>query len=324
MDIWPTLLLIMAFLGIFGMLESLIMLWRGRDRSELKRLRKRLQTISDNQPAVLDVHRIKRGAYSADPARDRFLKGFRILDRLDNMLRQSGKHYTVEQALKAMGICALLGLLVGPFIDSTLSMIPLYVLVSGSLPLWVLRFLHRSRMNKIESQLPEALSLLSQAMRAGHAFSSAMYTVGQEGPEPICLEFRATSEEISFGSSIRDSILNLANRVDSVDMRFFAIAILIQSETGGNLSGLLQDLAKLIRERLKMRRTIKVLSAEGRLSGWILGGLPFAFAGFMMVVNPTYLTYFWADPGGVSILKIMGLMLLLGSLWIRKLTTIKL
>ncbi len=323
MELWPALLLILAFLGVFGLLESLVMLWRGRDHSELKRLRKRLQSLANNQPVAVDIHRIKRGAYSSNPQRDRFLKRFRILDRLDNLLRQSGKHYTVEQALRAMALCALLGLVVGLLLDPALSVV--YTLVAAALPLLVLRLMHRSRMNKIEVQLPDALAMLSQAMRAGHAFSSAMYTVGQEGPEPICVEFRTTSEEISFGASVRDSILNLANRVDSVDMRFFAIAILIQSETGGNLSSLLQDLARLIRERLKLRRTIKVLSAEGRLSGWILGGLPFAFAGLMLAVNPSYLDYFWSvDTGGLSVLKFMGLMLLMGALWIKKITTIKL
>lgn len=320
MDIWPTLLLILAFLGVFGFIESLVLLWRGRDQSELKRLRKHLQSVADHQPEALDVHRIKRGAYSSNPQRDRMLKRYRLLDHLDTLLRQSGKPYTVEQALQAIVLCALLGLILGLLLDPGL--IVLYVLLLSALPVLVLRLLHRSRMNKIEIQLPDALAMLSQAMRAGHAFSSALYTVGREGPEPICVEFRTTSEEISFGASVRDSILNLANRVDSVDMRFFAIAILIQSETGGNLSGLLQDLAKLIRERLKMRRTIKVLSAEGRLSGWILGGLPFAFAGLMLAVNPSYLDYFWT--GGQSVLKLMGLMLVLGALWIRKITTIKL
>ncbi len=322
MEFWPALLLILAFLGVFGLLESLVLLWRGRDHSELKRLRRRLQSLAANQPTVLELHHIKRGAYSTNPQRDRLLKRYRILDRLDTLLRQSGKHYTVEQALLAIGLCALLGLVVGLLLDPALCV--LYTLAAAVLPLLLLRLLHRSRMNKIEAQLPDALSLLSQAMRAGHAFSSALYTVGREGPEPICLEFRATSEEISFGASIRDSILNLASRVDSVDMRFFAIAIVIQTETGGNLSVLLQDLAKLIRERLKMRRTIRVLSAEGRLSGWILGGLPFAFAGLMLAVNPGYLEYFWSSSGGLSVLKLMGLMLLVGALWIRKLTTIKL
>jgi tight adherence protein B len=322
MEYLPYLILVLAFLGLFGLIESLIMLWTGRGRTESKRLKQRLQTISGEIPEG-STQRLKRGAYSANAALDRFLKQFQQLDALDTLLRQANQPYSVAQVLATMlglGAVFLFATLVAA---SGILTVLLATFIAGVAPLMVLRMLRRSRMNQIEIQLPDALDLLGQSMRAGHAFSSALRTVGVEGPEPIATEFRMTSDEISFGSSIREGILKLANRVDSMDMRYFALAVLIQSETGGNLSNLMLDLAKLIRERLKLRRTVKVLAAEGRLSGWILGLLPFGFAGLMSIINPGYLSFFWTDPGGWPIVKLMAVLLVIGVIWIRSITNIR-
>ncbi len=322
MDYLPYLILVLAFLGLFGLIESLIMLWSGRGRSEAKRLKQRLQIISGEIPEGA-TQRLKRGAYSANAALDRFLKQFQQLDALDTLLRQANQPYSVAQVLATMlglGVVFLFSTLVA---GSGVLTVLLATFIAGMAPLMILRMLRRSRMNQIEIQLPDALDLLGQSMRAGHAFSSALRTVGVEGPEPIASEFRMTSDEISFGSSVREGILNLANRVDSMDMRYFALAVLIQSETGGNLSNLMLDLAKLIRERLKLRRTVKVLAAEGRLSGWILGLLPFGFAGLMSIMNPGYLSFFWTDPGGWPIVKLMAVLLVIGVIWIRSITNIR-
>ncbi len=322
MDYWGYLILVLGFLGLFGLIESFVLILGGRDRAEIKRFKKRLEGLSSDLP-TREPERLKRGAYSKNPALDAVLKRYPQLDALDNLLRQSGKPYSVAQTLAAMIACAFLGLILEVASATGLVFAPLFFVVGGALPIMVLRMIRNSRMNKIEAQLPDALDLLGQSMRAGHAFSSALRTVGTEGPEPIATEFRMTSDEISFGATVREGILNLANRVDSMDMRYFALAILIQNETGGNLSSLMLDLAKLIRERLKLRRTVKVLAAEGRLSGWILGSLPFFFAGIMMLINPTYISFFWKDPASVPILKVMASLLVVGIIWIRRIINIR-
>lgn len=322
MDNWAYLILILAFLGLFGLIESIIMLWNGWDRTNVKKLKQRLQIISGEIPEI-KTQRLKRGAFSANPTLDRFLKRFHKLDSLDKLLRQANQPYSVAQVLAAaagLGIFALIFTIASDANALTLILAPM---IAPLLPLMVLRTLRSSRMKKLEIQLPDALDLLGQSMRAGHAFSSALRMVGVEGPEPIATEFRMTSEEISFGSSIREGIVNLANRVDSMDMRYFALAVLIQSETGGNLSNLMLDLSKLIRERLKLRRAVKVMAAEGRLSGWILGLLPFGFAGMMAVMNPGYLSFFWMDPSGWPIVKVMAFLLITGVIWIRSITNIR-
>ncbi|MDE2259601.1 MAG: type II secretion system F family protein [Betaproteobacteria bacterium] len=323
MDYWAYLILIVAFLGLFGFIESAIILWSGWGKSEARRLKQRLQIISGENPTQKGPNRLKRGVYSSNESIDRFLKRFRRLEALDTLLRQADKPYSVAQTLTAMVSSSFVALIATLIAGSGLLSVLLLTVIAGILPLVILQTLRRSRMNKLESQLPDALDLLGQSMRAGHAFSSALRTVGIEGPEPIATEFRMTSDEISFGSSTREGILNLANRVNSMDMRYFALAILIQSETGGNLSNLLLDLAKLIRERLKLRRVVKVLAAEGRLSGWILGSLPFAFAGLMSLMNPGYLSFFWVDPSGWPIVKVMAVLMIVGAIWIRNITNIR-
>ncbi len=322
MDYWAYLILVLAFFGLFGLIESAIILWSGWGRSQEKHLKKRLQIISEENPAR-EPNRLIRGIYSNNESIDRFLKRFRRLEMLDTLLRQADKPYSVAQTLSVMAGSSLAALTATLIAGSSSLSVLLLTVIAGIIPLGILHAFRRSRMNKLESQLPDALDLLGQSMRAGHAFSSALRTVGIEGPEPIATEFRMTSDEISFGSSTREGILNLAKRVNSMDMRYFALAILIQNETGGNLSNLLLDLAKLIRERLKLRRVVKVLAAEGRLSGWILGSLPLAFAGLMSVMNPGYLSFFWVDPSGWPIVKVMSVLMIVGVIWIRKITNIR-
>lgn len=322
MDFWGYLILVLGFLGLFGLIESLVLFFGARSNAEEKQFKRRLEGLSSDLPAR-EPERLKRGAYSKDPKLDAFLKHYPRLAAVDSLLRQTGQPYSVAQLLAAMMICAVGGLFLGMVMVSSLIFTPLFLMAGGWLPLLVLRILRNTQLKKIETQLPDALDLLGQSMRAGHAFSSALRTIGTDGPEPIATEFRITSDEINFGATVREGILNLASRVNSMDMRYFALAVLIQNETGGNLSNLMLDLSKLIRERLKLRRTVKVLTAEGRLSGWILGSLPFLFAGIMMLINPAYISYFWKDPESVPVLKVMAALLIVGVIWIRQIINIR-
>jgi len=122
---------------------------------------------------------------------------------------------------------------------------------------------------------------------------------------------------------VRDGVLGLAQRVQLMDMRYFVLTVLIQLDTGGSLSNLLQDLSKLMRDRQKLRRTIRVLSAEGRVSAWILSLLPLGFGLLMTVMSPGYLSYFWTDPMGILLVKVMAGLFITGVLWMRSVTSIK-
>ncbi|MBZ0093767.1 MAG: type II secretion system F family protein, partial [Sulfuricella sp.] len=153
---------------------------------------------------------------------------------------------------------------------------------------------------------------------AGHAFSGALKMVGDEMPEPVAGEFRITFDELNYGISLQDALQNMATRVPSDDLRYFVIAVLIQRETGGNLTELLDSISALIRARLKLMGTIRVLSAEGRLSAWILGLLPFIMAVVLNIINPKFMSVLWIDPTGLKVVWIMLVMMVVGVFWMRR------
>jgi tight adherence protein B len=194
---------------------------------------------------------------------------------------------------------------------------------AGLLPLLYILRKRAKRMFKIVEQLPDALDLISRALRAGHAFPSGLQMVGEETQDPIAGEFRIVHDEINFGVSVPAALTNLANRVPSPDMRHFVMAVLIQRETGGNLTELLANISTLIRERMKLLLKIRVLSAEGKLSAWILCILPFVLAGIINVLNPRFMSVLWTDPLGLKMIYAALIFMGVGALWMRKIIRIR-
>ncbi|EFL50244.1 Type II secretion system F domain protein [Solidesulfovibrio fructosivorans JJ]] len=193
----------------------------------------------------------------------------------------------------------------------------------GFLPFKWIAMRKAKRMTEFERQLPEALDLVGRALRAGHTFTSGMGMVVSEFAEPISSEFRTTLEEINFGMGVTVALDNLMDRVDCPDLNFFVISVKIQNETGGNLAEIIGNIASLIRERLKLKGRIRVLSAEGRMAAWVLCLLPFFVCGAVQVLNPGYLGLLFTEPlGRILIYVVMGLMTL-GVLVIRKMVRIE-
>jgi tight adherence protein B len=199
----------------------------------------------------------------------------------------------------------------------------LIAIAGGVLPLLYVVRKRIQRMQKIVEQLPDALDLISRALKAGHAFPSGLQMVGEEAQDPIAGEFRIVHDEINFGVAVPTALANLANRVPSPDMRQFVIAVLIQRETGGNLTELLSNISALIRGRLKLFMKIRVLSAEGRMSAWILCLLPFFLAGVINLINPRFMAVLWTDPMGLKMIYAALVMMVLGALWMRKIIRIR-
>jgi len=164
---------------------------------------------------------------------------------------------------------------------------------------------------------------MGRAMLAGHAFPSALKMVGDEMPEPVAGEFRIVFDEVNYGISVQDALTNLATRVPSTDLRYFVISVLIQRETGGNLAELLANISALIRARLKLLGAVRVLSAEGRLSAWILTILPFVLAAVINFVNPNFLSLLWTDPVGKKMVGFMLAIMVLGIFWMWRVIKIR-
>jgi len=147
--------------------------------------------------------------------------------------------------------------------------------------------------------------------------------IGEEMSEPIAGEFRMVADEVGFGVSLQQALTNMSERVPLTDMRYFVVSVLIQRDSGGNLTEVLGNLSRLIRDRLKLLARVRVLSSEGRLSAWILGLMPFALAALMNVFNPEFMSPLWTDPIGQTVLKYMLVVMLVGVVLLRKIVKIR-
>jgi tight adherence protein B len=197
------------------------------------------------------------------------------------------------------------------------------VAVGAALPYLYVRRRRKKRLARFEELFPGAVDLLGRAIRAGHPFSSGMKMVAEESAEPIAGEFRRTFEEQRFGLPIEDTLTALADRVPLVDVRIFVTALMIQREVGGNLAEILDNLSDIIRQRFTLMRQVRVLTAEGRMSMYVLGLLPFGVGLFVFFSNPGYVMTLFTHPLGHLMVGTAVVMQAVGWMWMRKITDIE-
>ncbi len=311
MDYLYYLFVVLGFLAVVLFLEGVFLTWNAYKGPEKTRIAKRLQAISAAGSRGQATTLAKQRLLAESPELQSVLLSIPRVQLLDRLLLQSGLNLNVASFLGITIAAAIVGILLAMFFGVPLFMMVLFAAVAAVLPLMYVLRAKAKRMTVIETQLPDALDLMGRAMRAGHAFPSALRMVGNEMPEPIASEFRMVFDEINYGISTQEALTNLSTRVPSTDLSYFVIAVLIQHETGGNLSELLSNISGIIRERLKLMMTVRVLSAEGRLSAWILTLLPFGLAFMLHLINPKFLSVLWTDPLGIKMtLMALGMMLL--------------
>lgn len=322
MDSLYYLFVILCFLAVVLFVEGTYLVWNAYKGPEAKRIRERLQALSGEWSSA-ETTLLKHRVLSNSPTVERFLLRIPGIHGLDRLLHQSGMSlmvthflgYTAMTATSGMASAALLGLPLPAMLFSAA--------LGSVLPLFFVHRAKRKRVDKIELQLPEAIDLMARALKAGHAFSGALQMVSTDGPEPTASEFRLTFDEINFGVSLNDALMNLAARIPITDLRYFVIAVLIQRESGGNLAELLDKISGLIRARLALLGRIRVLSAEGRLSAWILSCLPFGTALVIHIVNPGFLSVLWTDPAGIMMVGAASGMMVAGILVMSRIIRIR-
>lgn len=316
--------MILIFLAVVLLIEGVFFLWRSYMAPETKRIQHRLRALSAASTSTEEISIVKNRLLSEVPIMQRLLLTVPRIQHLDKLLVQSGLSMNVATLVGLMLLAGLAAFIVVVFLLHAAALFGIVLgLVCASLPaIYLLRARHK-RLNMVDQHLPDALDLISRAMRAGHAFSSALKMVGDEMPEPLAGEFRTTFEEINFGIKVPDALANLAARVPSMDIRYFVVSVLIQRETGGNLTEILDNISNLIRARLRLLGTIRVLSAEGRLSAWILTVLPFAVALMIHLINPTFMRLLWEDPAGLKVAITGMVMIVVGIFWMWRLIKIR-
>ena len=195
--------------------------------------------------------------------------------------------------------------------------------IGGMLPTMYVRRRRTKRLNAFEELLPEAIDLVGRALRAGHPLTAGFKMAADDGPEPVAGEFRRVFEEQRFGLPIQDSLLGMADRVNIVDVRILVTAILIQREVGGNLAEILDNLAAVVRARFTIRRQIRVYTAQGRMTGYLLSALPIILFSMLYMINAEYMSILFTDPIGKILIVVAITMQLIGFLWIRKIIKIE-
>jgi tight adherence protein B len=196
-------------------------------------------------------------------------------------------------------------------------------LLCATLPIAYIMFKRGRRLSAFEERFPEALDLLARAVRAGHPFTTGLEMISKESPEPIAGEFRTTFEEQNFGLPLRDALINLAERVPLVDVRFFVTALLVQKETGGNLAEILNELGRVIRDRFRIYREVQIKTAQGRLTAMIMIAMPMIMMGVLELLNPTYMAILFRDPLGPTVLAVTVVLQLIGSFLLWRIVQIK-
>ncbi|MDE2605395.1 MAG: type II secretion system F family protein [Burkholderiales bacterium] len=326
MELWGNRFLVMAvltFVAVLLLIEGLYFLWLGWQGPRARKLRSRLEALTASRARAGAPALLKEGAAQEDQWLERMAQRLPRSEALAQLLAQSGLGWTPGRLL-VLSVVAAAGAVIAVLVLRVPQPYSLLApLAAAAGPAAYAAFRRERRMRRIEQQLPDALDLLCRGLRAGHAFASALKMAGDELQDPIASELRATHEEINFGIAPGQALTHLAQRVPSMDMRYFVVSVLINREAGGNLAEILGNLSRLIRERLKLMARVRVLSAEGRLSAWILVVMPFALGGIMLALNPDFMRPLFTDPLGITMIKTLLAMMLVGVVVLRRIVRIR-
>ncbi|HEV3021160.1 MAG TPA: type II secretion system F family protein, partial [Pirellulales bacterium] len=243
--------------------------------------------------------------------------------RLKLLFVQADTNLTPAKFFAISGGLLVVGTIVGVYAGFKPALAPLMGLSLGSLPLLWLIWRKKRRLKAFGAQLPDALELISRALRAGHSLAAGFNMVQEEMPAPISVEFGRVFEEQNLGIPMEDALTSMADRIPNLDLRFFSTAVILQRQTGGDLAEILDKIGHLVRERFKIWGAVQALTGEGRLSGIVLLALPPVLFLAVYRLNPDYVMMLFTDPMGKQMLAGAVVMQVLGALVIRKIINIK-
>jgi len=294
-------ILVLCFLGVLAMMLILFSVgWQFVETQRKKKVVGMLKTVSGSD-MVAETTVLKDLTGAGGDALTRILEGLNLTKNLQTQIQQAGMDWTVNKLLFVMLALALAGGALGfrfrILIIPWASMLVL-ALAFAMLPYLSVRRKRSKRLGLFEAQFPEALDFLSRAMRAGHAFSVSLEMLAEESAEPLSREIRQVFNEQNLGAPLETALQNLAMRVPLLDVSFFVSAVMLQKETGGNLSEILIKLSYVIRERFKLKGAVKAASAHGRITGMILTVMPIVTMLLLLLVAPGYLEGMAKDPDG--------------------------
>jgi tight adherence protein B len=267
---------------------------------------------------------LRRDKLSSNPVIDSLLRSLKLSTRLESLLEQTELEMTVATLL---GFCIALflgGVLLGVIGGSGMVMTPVLGLVFGLLPIFYVQFMRSRRSTRLSEQLPDSLEMMARSLRAGHALSSAFKMVATEMPTPVSIEFARAFESQELGMPFEKAVGDMTRRApDNQDLKIFALSVIVQKETGGNLVEIIEKIAETVRLRYKFQGKLRGLTAEGRMSSYVVGSLPFLSGLFMMAFNREYIMRLFTTDAGHYFLGYGAVSWTLGFLMMRSMMKIK-
>lgn len=313
----------MVFVAVFLLTQGLVTPVFGESRSARKRLRSRMKDLVA-APGSEQRLSLLRQQYLRDlKPLEKWLESLPVMQRLASFITQSGYSVPAYRIAALAAGLAVLGASAGYGLTTDYWAIPAAGAAGAFAPFLYLRNKRAKRIARIEEQLPDVVDVIIRALRAGHPFVEAVRLVSSEMASPVKEEFNTVFNEINYGGDVRAALLGMLQRVPSILIMALITAVLVQRETGGNLAEVLEKIASVIRGRFRFQRRVRTLSAEGRISAWVLTLTPFVLFVLISVVNPDYMPMLTESPRGGNLITIAAVLIVLGIFWIKKILNIK-
>lgn len=321
-------ILLATFCGIIVVIVGAYWFTVGEGEArEQRQLKRRLKTedpsLVRNNAAAVQLLKQERRLSSIEQVNAVLRSAAGLVGPMETLVANSGLKITVSSFLLLTVVSGFaLGLLAHSYFP-ILAVSLTVAAIGATLPYFAVNTFRKKRLTKFEEQFPEAIELIARALRAGHAFPTGIKIAADELPEPAGPEFRLLYERQNFGAPIPEALRAFAERVPTLDARFFVTAVLTQREAGGNLSEILDRLAAVMRERFRIRQEVRTRSAHGRVSAFVLAGMPPVLAGLMMFANPKQMMLMFTDPLGQKLVMAGVVLQVAGVLLVRKIVDIR-
>ena len=322
----PGLVVFLALLGgaVFLLSQALFVPAFGTDARMQRLLKRKLHAIGAFE-AHSEVALMLRQKYLRDLSPiARRLESLPLMERLGLYIEQSGRDVMAHRLVAlSLILAAVAGILVWTIVDRAWVAVAA-ALIAGAIPFAVIYRERQTRLARFEEQLPDAVDIMKRALRAGHPFNACLKLVAEDMQPPISREFELTFADVNYGNDLRQALLGMLLRVPSSNLMAVITAVLIQKETGGNLAEIFDRISAVIRARFRFGRRVRTLSAEGRLSAWILALVPLVLFAVLWITSPEYLPPLLHEPVGQKLVVFACIMLVIGVLWMRKVIRIDL
>jgi len=323
MENMPIVFLVMISIAVFLLVWNLMVPVFGAERKSARRLKKRLNRISTQEHHTSAAQMLREKYITSLNPLERKLETLPGMNQLALLMEQSGRNTPAHRLLLLSVAIGLTGGAITWFITNNILVGVIAGLLFAAIPFLKINFDRSKRLMRFEEQLPEAMDIMVRALKAGHPFSETLKLVAEEMETPISTEFGITFADINYGLDVKQAFLYLLERVPNITLMTVVIAVIVQRETGGNLAETLANISSIVRGRFRFQRKVRTLSAEGRMSAWILALIPFVLFMGLMVTSPNYLEPLIKEPAGIKIISIAFVLIIIGIFWLKRIIRIE-